>query len=259
MTQFRPCIDLHEGKVKQIVGGSLREDGVGLETNFVSESSPDSYAARFANDKLLGGHIIQLGAGNELAAKAALKAYQGGLQIGGGISKETAAGWLYEGASHVIVTSEVFTPAGHFDLAKLDALKREVGSEHLVMDLSCRGKGGNWTVAMNRWQTLTDLKIAAPVLEELSGYCAEFLVHAVDVEGKCAGIDEALVEFLGLYTKIPTTYAGGARHLEDLELVKELSIGAVDLCIGSALDIFGGTGVKYADCLAWNRTQKKKA
>ena len=259
MTQFRPCIDLHEGKVKQIVGGSLRDNGAGLETNFVSDASAASYAARYAADGLRGGHVIQLGAGNKEAARAALGQYPGGLQIGGGITRENAAEWLAAGASHVIVTSGLFNAEGHFEIARLEALRSEVGRERLVVDLSCRGAEGSWVVAMNRWQTATDLKIEARVLSELAGYCSEFLVHAADVEGKCGGIDAALVRFLGEYARLPVTYAGGAQSLKDLDLVKGLSGGAVDLCIGSALDIFGGTAVRYADCIQWNKRQPQEA
>ena len=253
MTQFRPCIDLHEGKVKQIVGGSLRDSGAGLETNFVSDASSASYAARYAADGLRGGHVIQLGSGNKEAARAALGQYPGGLQIGGGITRETASEWLSAGASHVIVTSGLFNTEGQFEIARLEALRREVGRERLVVDLSCRGAEGNWVVAMNRWQMVTDLKVEGQVLAELAGYCSEFLVHAADVEGKCGGIDTALVRFLGAHATLPVTYAGGAQSLRDLYLVKQLSGGAVDLCIGSALDIFGGTGVRYADCIDWNK------
>lgn len=254
MTQFRPCIDLHEGKVKQIVGGSLKDGGVGLETNFVSEESAASFASRYAADGLMGGHVIQLGTGNEQAAKSALGSYPGGLQVGGGITLENAAGWLEAGASHVIVTSWLFTPEGRFDVTRLEALSREVGREHLVVDLSCRGSGGNWTVTKDRWQTQTDLRIEEEVLADLAGYCAEFLVHAADVEGKCGGIDAALVRYLGQNANIPVTYAGGAGQLEDLDLVKRESGGTVDLCIGSALDIFGGSGVCYVDCVRWNQS-----
>ena len=79
------------------------------------------------------------------------------------------------------------------------------------------------------------------------------LVHAADVEGKCEGIDERLVEFLGSHCPIPVTYAGGARSFEDLATVDLLSEGKVDLTIGSALDIFGGMQVKYSDCVEWNQ------
>jgi len=194
-----------------------------------------------------------LGPGNEEAALQALAAFPGGLQIGGGISSENAAGWIEAGASHVIATSSLFDAQGHFQDSRLGALVAKVGSEKLVIDLSCRRCEDSWVVAMNRWQTLTDLTITEDTLDHLSSSCAEFLIHAADVEGKCEGIDEDLVSFLGKWGQRPVTYAGGAASLNDLELVARLSGGRVDLTIGSALDIFGGSGVNYADCVAYNR------
>lgn len=253
MTRFRPCIDLHEGRVKQIVGSSLTDSGSGLRTNFVSDRDAASYAAMYRADELGGGHVIMLGAGNEHAARSALAAFPGGLHIGGGIRPDNAAQWLEAGASHVIVTSWLFDKEGRFQSQHLDALVREVGTRHLVIDLSCKAGPHGWTVAMNRWQTLTDLALDRPTLDSLSAHCSEFLIHAVDVEGKCEGIDEALVSFLGAWGKLPVTYAGGARSLDDLRRVDALSTGRVDVTIGSALDIFGGTGVTYRDCAAFNR------
>ena len=254
MTRFRPCIDLHEGRVKQIVGSSLTENGEGLKTNFVSEHSAEWFARRYAQDGLTGGHVIQLGGGNEQAAKLALSAYPGGLQIGGGIRLENALEYLDAGASHVIVTSYLFDSEGRFLADRLEALAKLVGPERLVVDLSCRaleGDGG-WVVAMNRWQKRTDLLLSPENLSEIGGQCAEFLVHAVDVEGKCDGIDEKLVSFLGRNSPIPVTYAGGVHRLEVLKRIDELSEGRVDATIGSALDLFGGTMVSYQDCLAFN-------
>lgn len=257
MTQFRPCIDLHNGKVKQIIGGSLRDDGLGLQTNFESTESASFFARQYAKDELSGGHVIQLGAGNEIAACGALAAYPEGLQLGGGVTAENAAYWLEAGASHVIVTSWLFDQEGHFQEKRLADLIKEVGRDRIVIDLSCRGAAGNWVVTMNRWQTNTDLRIDATVLQELSGLCGEFLVHAADVEGRCEGMDEALIALLGQTVDLPVTYAGGARSIKDLELVKELSGDQVDLTIGSALDIFGGTGASYAECVTWNKACKK--
>lgn len=253
MTCFRPCIDLHEGKVKQIVGGTLRDDESGLRTNFESDQSAGYYAELYRQDSLVGGHVIKLGPNNDEAAREALAAYPGGLQIGGGINLVNAPQWLEAGASHVIVTSWLFDSGGHLLPERLDALVAEVGKEHLVIDLSCRAKGEGWVVAMNRWQTLTDLPITAATLQAMAGSCAEFLIHAADVEGKCEGIDTRLVEFMGQHASIPATYAGGVDAFEDLSTVQKLSHGKVDLTIGSALDIFGGTQVRYADCVAWNR------
>lgn len=254
MTRFRPCIDLHDGRVKQIVGSSLSDDGQGLKTNFVSQHGAEWFAERYAADGLTGGHVIQLGGGNETAALEALAAYPGGLQIGGGIKPENAARYLDAGASHVIVTSYLFDQDGHFLTQHLDALVAEVGRERLVIDLSCRAQadGTGWVVAMNRWQTLTDLAVTAATLQTLARSCAEFLVHAVDVEGKCEGIDTALTAFLGQHSPIPVTYAGGIHRLEVLHEIDQLSAGRVDATIGSALDLFGGTAIKYQDCLAFN-------
>jgi len=257
MTRFRPCIDLHQGKVKQIVGGTLRDDGVGLRTNFESAESAAAFAGRYRADALTGGHVIQLGPGNEAAAREALAAWPQGLQLGGGIRRDNAAVWLEAGASHVIVTSWLFDESARFRPERLDQLVAEVGRENLVVDLSCRRGEDGWTVAMNRWQTPTDLPVDASTLDELSGKCAEFLVHAADVEGKCDGIDRDLVAFLGARARIPITYAGGAKAFEDLREVNELSGGRVDLTIGSALDLFGGDRIRYADCVAWNRRTAK--
>ncbi|HTB82684.1 MAG TPA: phosphoribosylformimino-5-aminoimidazole carboxamide ribotide isomerase [Candidatus Sulfotelmatobacter sp.] len=247
---FRPCIDLHEGKVKQIVGGTLTD--AGARTNFVSEQSATWFAELYKRDGLAGGHVIMLGAGNETAARGALKAFPGGLHIGGGINAENAKSWLDAGASHVIVTSWVFRE-GKVDWNRLEELVKKIGKEKLVLDLSCRKRGEKYFVVTDRWQKFTDLEVNAETLHKFSGYCAEFLIHAVDVEGLCRGIDRELVELLGKFSPIPTTYAGGASSLADLELVTRLGGGKIDLTIGSALDVFGGNGVKYEDCVAFNK------
>jgi len=251
---FRPCIDLHEGKVKQIVGGTLST--AGARTNFVSEKSAAWFAKLYRRDNLRGGHVIQLGSGNEAEARAALAAYPGGLHLGGGVNAQNARGWLDAGASHVIVTSWVFSE-GRVDWARLDELVKAIGKEKLVLDLSCRKRGEKYFVVTDRWQKFTDLEVNAETLQKFSGHCAEFLIHAVDVEGLCRGIDHELVSLLGRFTPIPTTYAGGANSLGDLESVTKLGRGKVDLTIGSALDVFGGNGVKYADCVAFNRRNAK--
>lgn len=255
MTRFRPCIDLHEGQVKQIVGGSLRDDGHGLRENFVSKESPATFAARYRADALPGGHVIKLGPGNDDAALAALAAYPGGLHLGGGITLDNAPAWLAAGASHVIVTSWLFSPEGRFLPARLDALVERIGAGRLVIDLSCRRTATGWTVAMNRWQTLTDLDVTPATLDRLAASCAEFLIHAADVEGLCGGIDTELVSALGAWGGRPMTYAGGVASLDDLHLVEKLGAGRVDVTVGSALDIFGGRGVRYADLVAWNQRQ----
>jgi len=247
---FRPCIDLHEGKVKQIVGGTLND--AGARTNFVSEKSAAWFAELYRRDGLTGGHVIQLGSGNEAEACAALAAYPGGLHLGGGVNAANAHSWLDAGASHVIVTSWVFRE-GRVDWARLDELVKTIGKDKLVLDLSCRWRGEKFFVVTDRWQKFTDLEVNAETLLKFSGYCAEFLIHAVDVEGLCRGIDRELVSLLGQFSPIPTTYAGGANSLADLEAVTKLGGGKVDLTIGSALDIFGGSGVKYEDCVNFNR------
>ena len=252
MTKFRPCIDLHDGKVKQIVGGSLRDDDIGLRENFVSDKAPSWFATRFRNDQLTGGHVIKLGPGNDQAARDALAAYPGGLQLGGGIDEENALEWLTAGASHVIVTSALFDTTGKFLDEKLRSLVKKVGRKRLVIDLSCRRHAGGWIVAMNRWQTLTDLALNHATLDRLMPYCDEFLIHAADVEGLCRGIDAELVELLGNWGKCPVTYAGGAATMADLLLLEQAGRGAVDVTVGSALDLFGGKGFAYKDLVLWN-------
>ena len=249
---FRPCIDLHEGKVKQIVGGTLGAGPGRLQTNFVSDRPAAWYAELYRRDGLKGGHVIMLGPGNETEARAALRAYPGGLQIGGGVNLDNARAWLDAGASHVIVTSWVFR-SGQVDWERLAQLVEAIGKARLVLDLSCRRRGAGYFVVTDRWQKFTDLAISRVNLEKLSALCAEFLIHAVDVEGLCRGIDQELVSNLGQWSPIPTTYAGGASSLADLEAVTRLGQGRIDLTIGSALDIFGGSGVRYEDVVAFNR------
>lgn len=252
MTHFRPCIDLHQGKVKQIVGGSLRDEGAGPTENFVSDRPSSWFAETFRHDKLTGGHVIKLGPGNDMAAREALAAWPRGLQIGGGINEGNAAEWLDAGASHVIVTSALFDKEGKFLVETLDSLVRKIGKEKLVIDLSCRRTQDGWTVAMNRWQTPTELKVDHPTLDRLAPFCDEFLIHAADVEGLCRGIDADLVALLGNWGKLPVTYAGGAATMGDLELVEQAGSGAVDVTVGSALDLFGGNGLIYKELVTWN-------
>ena len=249
MTQFRPCIDLHQGQVKQIVGGSLNDEGA--DTNFVSSHSAEYYAELYAKHQLMGGHVIALGPGNTEAALSALAAFPKGLQFGGGINADNAKSFLDAGASHVIVTSFLFEN-GQFSWSKLEQIKQQAGVERLILDLSCRRTDSGWNIATDRWQTVTDTAITPETLQTLSAHCAEFLVHAADVEGLQQGIDQDLVSLLGKHCSIPVTYAGGARSLDDLKLVNELSQGKVDLTIGSALDIFGGRGITLDQCIEWN-------
>jgi phosphoribosylformimino-5-aminoimidazole carboxamide ribotide isomerase len=236
---FRPCIDLHEGRVKQIVGGSLSDDGA--DENFVSDLPSTHFASMFAKDNLTDGHVIMLGPGNTQAARLALAAWPGGLQVGGGINIDNAPEWIDAGASHVIVTSWLFDDNGSFREDRAEALAEKVTPQRLVIDLSCRRCNNGWTVAMNRWQTLTDLAVTPATLDRLAKYCDQFLVHAADVEGKCDGIDEELVELLGCWRGRQMTYAGGVGSMADLERVQASSAGHVDVTVGSALDIFGGT------------------
>jgi len=258
MTKFRPCIDLHAGQVKQIVGGTLTDKAADLTTNHVSKHPAGYFAALYQEHGLTGGHVIMLGPGNDEAAKEALGAWPKGMQVGGGIKDTNASQWIDWGADKVIMTSFLF-PDGTFSQERLESTLKALGQDKdkLVIDLSCRKRGDTWFVAMNKWQTITDFEITAENLKKLEAYCSEFLIHAADNEGLQKGIDKALVEKLAQWCSIPVTYAGGGKHLEDLDTVKELSNGSIDLTIGSALDIFGGSLVKFADCVKWNQENSK--
>ena len=236
----------------QLVGGTLNDNGLDVRTNFTSDRPARWFAELYRSDRLTGGHVIQLGPGNEAAAREALASWPGGLQLGGGITQDNASGWLDAGASHVIVTSWVFRE-GRLDHDRLGQLVRHIGRERLVLDLSCRQRDEAYWVVTDRWQRFTEMRLSAETFNQLASFCAEFLVHAVDVEGLCQGIDTGLVRQLAEWCPLPVTYAGGARSLDDLETVERLGSGRVDLTIGSALDIFGGTGVRYVDCVAFNR------
>jgi len=252
---FRPCIDLHEGKVKQIVGGSLTNDPRELRTNFVSDRPSGWFAGLFKNDGVGGGHVIMLGPGNEAAAREALAAFPGGMHVGGGINGDNAKAFLDAGASHVIVTSWIFRE-GRLDAERLRALVRAIGKDRLVLDLSSRRRDGKYFVVTDRWQKFTELEIGPATLSGLAKSCAEFLVHAADVEGLCLGMDMELVGRLAEWSPIPVTYAGGANSLRDLEEVERIGGGKIDLTIGSALDIFGGSGARYADMVEFNRRHR---
>lgn len=244
---FRPCIDIHNGKVKQIVGGSLADKGNSAAENFVSDCGADFYARLYKEKGLKGGHIIILNAaGSEYyeadrkQAFSALHEYEGGLQVGGGVNADNAAEYIENGASHIIVTSYVFKD-GKVDFGNLDKLTKAVGKEHIVLDLSCRKKDDDYYVVTDRWQKFTDMKLSPEVFDRLSSYCDEFLVHAVDVEGKARGVEEKLAEMLGEWGKITLTYAGGIGSFDDLDTLKRLGKGKLNFTVGSALDIFGGT------------------
>lgn len=244
--RFRPCIDIHNGKVKQIVGGSLLDQGDRAAENFVAEQDAAFYAGLYKKLGLVGGHIILLNPvtseyypETKRQALNALKAYPGGLQVGGGITPEKASEFLEAGASHVIVTSYVFKDGQlHYD--RLQEMLDTVGKERLVLDLSCRKKDGEYYIVTDRWQKYTEVKLNSETIAKLTGFCDEFLIHAVDVEGKAGGIEEDVAELLGKECKIPATYAGGVHNFEDLTKLKELGLGKIDVTIGSALDLFGG-------------------
>ena len=247
--KFRPCIDIHNGKVKQIVGGSLSDTGNQTKENFVSEQDASWFAHLYKKDKLLGGHIILLNSKDsdyyELTkeqGEKALQAYPGGLQIGGGITLENASHFIREGASHVIVTSYIFNEGNYIE-SNLKKLSEKLGKDKIVVDLSCRKKDGKYYVVTNRWQKFSNMELTEENLDRLSKYCDEFLVHGVDVEGLSAGVEESLIQFLTQYQKekkIPITYAGGIGSLEELDRFHLISEGRLDFTIGSALDIFGG-------------------
>lgn len=244
--EFRPCIDIHNGKVKQIVGGSLKDEGNQARENFVSGQDAAFYAKLYRDAGLKGGHIILLNSVEsefyEETKKQAFKAlstFPGGMQIGGGITPENAGSFLEAGASHVIVTSYVFREGRiHYD--RLKKMRAAVGKEHLVLDLSCKYSEQGYLVVTDRWQKLTEERVDEALLDKLADFCDEFLVHAVDVEGKSEGIEEKLVKLLGDWGKRPVTYAGGVHSYEDLELLRELGQNRLNVTIGSALDLFGG-------------------
>ena len=244
--EFRACIDIHNGRVKQIVGGSLKDKDNQAEANFVSQMDGAFYANMYKKAGIRGGHIILLNPvtseyyeATRAQALLALHSYPGGLQIGGGITADNAAQFIEAGASHVIVTSYVFNN-GRIDYNNLEKLVDAVGKSHLVLDLSCRKKDDSYYIVTDRWQKFTDEVITEELLDELSQYCDEFLIHAVDVEGKSSGIETDLVRLLGEWGKIPITYAGGVHSFEDLDAIYRLGNNRLNVTIGSALDLFGG-------------------
>ena len=244
--KFRPCIDIHNGQVKQIVGGSLQDVGDLASENFVATQNAAFYAKLYEKYHLKGGHIILLNGkdspfyeATRKQAMEALSAYPGGMQIGGGINHENASDYLEKGAEKVIVTSFVFKD-GKVSYENLEKLVRAVGKEKLVLDLSCRKKDGRYYIVTDRWQKYTDVVLDFQSLDYFSGFCSEFLIHAVDVEGKAAGIEEEVAKLLGDWKKLPVTYAGGIHSYDDLDKLEQLGKGKVDFTIGSALDLFGG-------------------
>lgn len=258
--EFRPCIDIHNGKVKQIVGGSLKDVGNQAKENFVATQDAAFFAHLYKEAGLCGGHIIMLNpkeseyyAATREQAFLALSAYPQGFQIGGGITDENAEEFIEAGASHVIVTSFVFRD-GKINYENLQKIKRKVGKEHLVLDLSCRKRDGNYYIVTDRWQKFTEEMVREELLDRLADECDEFLIHAVDVEGSASGIEEELVKLLGGWNKIPVTYAGGVGNFEDLAKLKMLGNNRLNVTIGSALDLFGGT-MAYEEVLQFMKAE----
>ena len=244
--EYRPCIDVHNGKVKQIVGGSLKDEGNQVKENFVAEQDAAYFAEFYKKDKIRGGHIILLNPSDssyyketKRQALLALHTYPGGMQVGGGIHAENAKEFIEAGASHVIVTSYVFKD-GRINYENLKRLSNLIGAEHLVLDLSCRKKDGRYYIVTDRWQKFTEEVVTPETLDKLAEYCSEYLIHAVDVEGKAAGIETELATMLGTWGKQPMTYAGGVGSFDDLESLKQCGQDRIDVTVGSALDIFGG-------------------
>ena len=264
--EFRPCIDIHYGKVKQIVGSSLKDIGNVAEENFVSTQDGAFYASLYKEHNIKGGHIILLNAkdseyyeATKEQALLALSNYPGGLQVGGGITAENAKEFIDKGASHVVVTSYVFKD-GKINYENLDKLVEKVGKEHIVLDLSCRyqkkgADGEGYYIVTDRWQKFTDEKVSLSLLNKLMEYCDEFLIHAVDVEGKQSGIERELVSLLGEWGKIPITYAGGVHTFSDLKEIFELGKNHLNVTIGSALDLFGGE-MKFSEILDFCKNTK---
>lgn len=245
--KFRPCIDIHNGQVKQIVGGSLKDEGDAAKENFVSLQDASFYAALYRDAGIRGGHVILLNSSDSPYFEAtreqallALRTYPGGLQLGGGVCPENAALYLDAGASHVIVTSYVFKN-GQISWGNLERMEQAAGRERLVLDLSCRKKDGRYYIVTDRWQKFTDVPVTLDTMQTLGSHCDEFLVHAVDVEGKARGIETELAELLAMYTERPVTYAGGVGSMEDIEILRQAGAGRLDVTVGSALDLFGGT------------------
>lgn len=248
--RFRPCIDIHNGKVKQIVGGSLRDQGDAARENFVSEKSAADFADMYHRDHLKGGHIILLNPesspyfeATKRQAVGALKRQPGDFALGGGVNDQNAGEYLDAGASHVIVTSFVFSD-GRFNRENLDKMVSAAGREHLILDLSCRHREDGYYIVTDRWQKFTSVRLTEEVLRDLSSCCDEFLIHGVDAEGKQKGPRLDLVDLMAEAfgeKHFPVTYAGGIGSFEDLEAVRKHGKGRVDLTIGSALDLFGGS------------------
>ena len=261
--KFRPCIDIHNGKVKQLVGGSLQDDRDQAQENFVSEKGAAYYARLFQKDGLKGGHVVLLNPASSpwfeadwQQAAAALAAYPGGLQIGGGVNADNAASYINAGASHVVVTSYVFKD-GEVQWKNLEKLAGAVGRSRVVLDVSCRKKDGKYYIVTDRWQRFTKVQLGEEILYWMREYCDGFLVHGVDVEGKASGVEDALVEMLASVQNIPITYAGGINSLEELERFRQLCGGRLDFTIGSGLDLYGGT-IPYEEVKNYSGADKAR-
>lgn len=256
--EFRPCIDIHNGKVKQIVGSSLQDRDNEAVENFISLQDAAWYASLYREKEITGGHIILLNppdsdyyAATKEQALKALSAYRGGMQIGGGITADNAAEFIQAGASHVIVTSYVFRD-GRIHYENLEKLGKAVGRERIVLDLSCKKTKEGYVIVTDRWQRMTREIITESLLDRLAGACSEFLVHAVDVEGKSEGIEEELAVLLGSWGRKPVTYAGGVHNFEDLRKLDHAGKGKLNVTIGSALDLFGGD-MKFEEILEYTK------
>lgn len=254
--EFRPCIDIHNGKVKQIVGTTLTDFGDEPSVNFESSQTADFFSRLYKKDGLYGGHVIKLGPDNEDSALEALKAWPGGLQIGGGINSNNASDYIKAGASHVIVTSYVFKD-GKINYKNLNKLLKVVGKNRLVLDLSCKKKNEAYYIVTDRWQNWTEVKISKNSLELLGSYCDEILVHAASVEGKMQGPDLNLVKILAEYSPVTVTYAGGISTMEDLKNIKRIGRDRINITVGSALDLFGGN-LSYKDIISFCSKYQQK-
>jgi len=254
--KFRPCIDIHNGQVKQIIGGSLKDEKNEAIENFVSVQDAAYYAELYKRNHISGGHVILLNPvtspyyeATKQQAMLALHQYEGGMQIGGGITDKNAGEYLNAGAAHVIVTSFVFQN-GEINYDNLNKLIKAVGKNRLVLDVSCRKKDGKYFIVTDRWQKFTNVVLTEQIFCKLSRFCDEFLIHAVDAEGKTKGIEKELAEIMGKMEGMTMTYAGGISCMEDLFTLKKLGKGRIDFTVGSALDIFGGK-MKFEDVVSF--------
>ena len=253
--KFRPCIDIHNGKVKQIVGGTLSDSDDSAKENFVSERDAAYFAHMFRQDGLEGGHVIMLNSRQspyfretQEQALLALHSYPGGMMAGGGITAENADIYLDAGASHVIVTSYVFFN-GEISYVNLEKLETEIGADKIVLDLSCSRKDNAYCIMTDRWQKYTRTPLTPELILHLSEHCAGFLIHGIDSEGRKNGIDFSLIRMLTAVHGVSVTYAGGISTFEDLEAIRRTGEDRIDVTVGSALSIYGGS-MDYRQVLA---------